>query len=209
MPVEIRSLPRRLPPWWRGLLEEWGRLMDAYSGLFPADAPYWYGELPLTGFLVAAAWRLPGGWGLMEFSAPRRRGDTRVWGAGDAWIGQGESSWCAVEAKCPPIETTDLEDASQKCRDALDKATEDLRALEQQYRGDHPIAVCYIVPNLLESGRDTRPERIQALFDGLAARLQGPQSVIGLYRPPGNGIRIDIDEHRSWPGVVLVGEAVA
>jgi len=183
-------------------------LMDAYSGVFPADAPYWYGELPLTGFLVAAAWRLRGGWGLMEFSAPRRRGDTRVWGAGDAWIGHEERSWSAVEAKCLPIETTDLGDASQKCRDALDNAAEDLRSLEQEYRGDHPIAVCYIVPNLLESGRDTRPENIQVLFDGLAARFWNERSVIAVYRPPGPDSRADPDEGRLWPGVVLVGEAV-
>lgn len=112
-----------------------------------------------------------------------------------------------MEAKLPPIYTTDLEDAARTTRDHLDVATEALASLEPDYRGEHPIALCYVVPNLLQDGRDTTPERIQSLFDGLAARFQGPQAVIAIYRPPGDGYRID--EGRVWPGVVLVGEAVA
>lgn len=206
-PTEIRWLSGAIPGWWRALLHEWGRLMEGYCRFHRADAPYWYGEIPLTGLLVAAAWRLPDGWALGEFSAPRKQGDKRIWGAADAWLGQGEASWCAVEAKLPQIFTIDLEDATRTTRYNLDLAKEALASLEPEYRGEHPIAICYVVPNLLQDGRDTTPERIQALFEGLAAHFRNERSMIAIYRPPGDGYRID--EGRVWPGVVLVGEAVA
>ena len=55
---------------WDGLLQTWGRLLDAYDNLKPyyegpcetsRDVAYWYGQRTLTGLLAAAAWKVPGG----------------------------------------------------------------------------------------------------------------------------------------------------
>lgn len=187
MPSDIHSLSGAIPEWWRPLLQGWGELMDDYCEFWPTDAPYWHGERALTGFLVAAAWRLRDGWGLAEFSARRRRGGKRRGGAGDAWVGQGKTSWSAVEAKCPQLYSTHLERTIHRTQLALEEAAADLRSLEKEdERGRHPVGICYVVPCLREKGPYAKPERVSLLFDGLVEKFHSEWSIIAIYRPPGN-----------------------
>ncbi len=60
---------------WETLLQMWALLLDYYDT--PDQSPddrdiaYWYGEQTLNGVLAAAAWKVPGGWSLQEFTGEK------------------------------------------------------------------------------------------------------------------------------------------
>ncbi len=203
MPVtEIRSILLPDAEWWANLLRRWGDLMDKYCGLDPDDAPYWYGERALTGLLAAAAWNLPDGWSLEEFTAPRVWGDEPSSGRGDAWIGRGHAWWATLECKCAWVYSADLDSAVREVRQRIAEAKDQLIALRKDYRGMHQLAVCYVVPDLADGGPDATPERIQLLFDHLGTHFQD-YALVAIYRPPDQFRHYD---KRRCPGVVLVAE---
>jgi hypothetical protein len=97
---EIAVSPDRTGEVWSKFLNEWIGLLDAYTKLCGSDVDvaYWYTERSLSGLLASAAWRVPCGWSLVEFSADRGKKANESRGSGDLWLGIGEEEF-TVEAK--------------------------------------------------------------------------------------------------------------
>lgn len=201
MALSIRSLPPGDGDGWRAVLVQWGQLLDRYESLCrePRDVAYWYGELALTGLLTAAACQLPAGSGLVELPASRQEGEA---GSTDAWIRTPGGFWYAVEAKvCWP--TSSDAGVIHRITEECEQACRQLRNLHpeyrQDYRLDHGMALCYVVPYF-------RGATVDAL-DALAEQYQraAPMHLVATYRclgePPEDG-------GKHYPGLVVVGRQV-
>jgi hypothetical protein len=203
----IHSLPRRLKRGrWEDLLEGWVALIRRYTILdqpWGKDVPYWYGERALTGLLGAAAWNLPGGWSLEEFTGLRGGRRRRRSGRGDLWFGNSRADY-TVEAKVVwPPSTWDY--AAQYTKAHLSQAAKQLRSLSSNYRVGTRIALCYVVPELRARSTYGRPKNVSAIFTRLPLEFEGSRYIVASYR------RADpVPKHdgRLYPGVILVGHVV-
>lgn len=202
MTLSICSLPLADDEGLRQVLIQWGQLLDRYETLCvePRDVAYWYGELTLTGLLAAAACQLRSGTGLVEPPAYREEGKEA--GAIDAWIRTPGGLWYAVEAKAywwGGGQASVINRITEGCEEAC----EQLRGLRPDYRSeyklDHGVALCYVIPFFREAGAD--------VLDGLAERYQRayPGHLVLTYKCLGEPPE---DEGKHCPGVLVVGQQV-
>lgn len=205
----IHSLPPLLRhEGWGRLLNIWARLMRKYTNLESTDGekdvPYWYGERALTGLLAAAAWMLPGGWSLEEFTGQRGSGRRVRSGRGDLWIGIGRANY-TIEAKVawPSIAR---KGEVPYVRAQLSDGEKQLQNLEPKYREGKGIAICYVVPSLRADKMNGNKERIARHFAKMCGDLKGTGSIVAAYRD--NGVLLK-HENYIYPGVILVGNVVA
>ena len=214
MPIQIRCFPERIYVGWRGLLHQWAYLMDKYCNIDKKDAPYWYTEMTLTGLLAAAAWQLPEGWGLIQWTARRsadgnEENNEKGVGWVDAWIGHGKT-WYTIESKLTPIYSPPNlpDEAIKKMLCDLAKSQKQLASLDKLDRGKRALAICYGVPDL--SSRLAKPQNVQSFFDVIATHFGKKRMLTAIYRPPGRkGLREYKEGQkpkRYCPGVILVGE---
>ena len=201
MGLLIQSLLPEDTESWRSILIEWGQLLDRYEELCrdPRDVAYWYGEVPLTGLLASAAWRVPGGAGLLELSAKRQVGEA---GATDAWIRTPKGLWYAIEAKVCWLGANDTSptDRIDKERQAACKQLRDLHPKYRlDYRLDHGVALCYVVPSLREGTFDI----VQRVAEQYCKSF--PTHLVATYQPLDEAPE---DEGKHFPGIVLVGQQV-
>jgi hypothetical protein len=181
------------------LFSAFGDRLEDYDSP-PADAGYWYGERALTGFFAAAAWSLPKGWSVEEFTGLRRQGRKKGSGRGDIWVGVGSKTY-TIEAKVVwPGGSVDS--ARKTIENSLSEATNQLKNLEGSYREGRPVALCYVVPDLNQKGRFSEPSIISRFFTELPTLLADRSTVVGSFwynsKPPSSGVRV-------YPGVTIVG----
>jgi hypothetical protein len=206
MPIKILLLDGRLDPrGWRRLLRRWGQLLDAYATPEPParDAAYWYGERALTGLLAAAAWQIPKGWSLEEFTG--RRGSVRRprAGRGDKWLGTGRGRY-TLEAKVAWPSTLSG-NATREARRQLDLGAGQLKQLDARFRCGKGLALCYVVPSLHRTRNPLDNRSFQSLARDL---LHGPiahPAITAIHESRGKPFA---DGGRLYPGVILLGELV-
>lgn len=119
----------------------------------PRDVAYWYGERSLTGLLAAAAWLMPDGWSLEEFTGERSKGKKPkvTPGRGDLWLQIGQRKF-TVEAKVTwPEQLGNIERWKGRVETKLGRAFSQLSQLAKPYRYGVPLAVCYVVPAIPQS----------------------------------------------------------
>lgn len=169
----------------------------------PSDTGYWYGERALTGFLAAAAWSLPRGWSLEEFTGLRMRGKIKGSGRGDIWLGIGKKSY-TVEAKAV-WPGSNLENAINGAEAKLSEAAIQLRQLHKAYRVGQPVAICYIIPALNSKGRFADSATINEFFMKMPRQFSDSRTAVASLwyekNPPSYNGRI-------YPGVVLVARLI-
>lgn len=180
------------------LFSAFGDRLEKYDSP-PDDAGYWYGERALTGFLAAAAWSLPRGWSLEEFTGLRMSGKKKGNGRGDIWVGIGKKSY-TIEAKAVwPGSNVDY--AIKGAEAKLSDAATQLRQLHKTYRVGSPVAVCYIIPDLNSKGRFADSETIREFFMKMPRLFSDLRTAVASLwyekNPPRHNGRI-------YPGVVLV-----
>ena len=180
---------------WEALLKEWAALMDRYVSIDPndKDVPYWYGEAANSGLVAAAAWRLPDGWSIEEFTGKRDSGRTTGVGRGDLWLGYGQYRW-TVEAKIawPSGQVNAINGPRRK----LSAAEEQLKSLSPEYRCGLAVAVCYVVPELKEE-----TETPDTVFSDIAAQF-GKDHLVATFRCPA------VHKRKLYPGVAFIGKRV-
>jgi len=193
---------------WRTLLQFWGNLINTYSFYDEVpnepDVPYWYGERPLTGLLAAAAWMMPEGWSLEEFSTVRGEGKKSGRGRGDLWIGWGKTtytieakiSWCAGNSK----------DSAQDIRKKLQLAARQLRTLDRRYAPGIHVALCYAVPYFVPSTSTGCEKDANRFFKALTASFTGPDCILASYHHPKPPTDPEDRQKHIYPGVLLVGK---
>jgi hypothetical protein len=93
------------------------------------DIAYWYGERPLNGLLAAAAWQVPGGWSLPEFTTaePPQAEEPPTLRRGDLWLGFAQATF-TVEAKVAWVDST-VQGAAAEIRRQLVSAHNQLATL--------------------------------------------------------------------------------
>lgn len=165
----------------------------------PKDTGYWYGERALTGFLAAAAWSLPRGWSLEEFTGLRVKGRKKGSGRGDIWFGIGKKSY-TIEAKAI-WPGSNVDSASKGAEAKLGEAATQLRQLDKSYRVGRPVSICYIIPELASKGRFADSKTISEFFMQMPGRFSDSRTAVASFwyekTPPRfNG--------RIYPGVVVV-----
>lgn len=206
----IESLPASLKQGgWGKLLDCWAAMIKRYTRVVSGeqtDAPYWYGERAITGLLAAAAWKLPNGWSLEEFSGLRRGGLKKTSGSGDLWLGTGMVTGdYTIEAKIVWPRGT-WKRAVQQAKKQLKEAAKQLRSLDWDYVNGSCVGICYIVPELLERGTQASLENINKFFEEvpkkLAAKSQRVVAVCRYNHPPKH-------KQRIYPGIILAGELVS
>jgi hypothetical protein len=165
----------------------------------PHDTGYWYGERALTGFLAAAAWSLPNGWSLEEFTGLRVNGKKNGSGRGDLWVGIGKKSY-TIEAKAV-WPGSNVENAIKGAKAKLSDASSQLRQLHKSYRVGKPLALCYIIPALNRKGKFAGSKSIKDFFTEMPKKLSDPRTaVVALWyeqKPPRHSGHI-------YPGVIVV-----
>src|SRR5574341_159087 len=100
------------------------------------DVGYWYGERTLTGLLATAAWLLPDGWSLEEFTGQRSKGKRPkvTPGRGDLWLAIGNNKF-TVEAKVTwPEQLEDMNKWKRRVNAKLHLAFGQLSRLSKHYR---------------------------------------------------------------------------
>lgn len=184
------------------LFSTFGDYLSRYNDP-PADAGYWYGERALTGFLAAAAWSLPKGWCVEEFTGLRHQGRAKGCGRGDLWVGVGREVY-TIEAKVV-WPGGSLASAKKTIENSLGKAARQLKQLEDSYREGKPVALCYVVPDLDRNGRFSDLSTINKFFTDLPDVFADRSTVVGSFwyrsMPPRYG-------GRDYPGVAIVGRVL-
>jgi len=165
----------------------------------PTDTGYWYGERALTGFLAAAAWSLPRGWSLEEFTGLRMSGKKKGSGRGDIWFGIGKKSY-TVEAKAV-WPGSNVDNAIKGAEAKLSDAASQLRQLHKAYRVGRPVAVCYIIPDLNSKGRFADSATIREFFMKMPRQFSDSRTAVASLWYEKNPPRYN---GRIYPGVVLV-----
>jgi hypothetical protein len=202
----------RMPPRLRrsGLSEVisgWGRLLNRFSALektYEKDVPYWYGERALTGLLAAAAWKLPQGWSLEEFTGLRNGDEGKRSARGDLWFGTSAADF-TVEAKVVWASST-WQVARTRTNEQLADASQQLRDLERSYRVGTRIALCYVVPCPRANRPEAQSANLASLLSNLPLSYTGPEWITARYARPGGPA---VHDGYVYPGVVLVGKVVA
>ncbi len=217
MPLTIRHVhPTLRQHGWRRLLRQWGALMDEWCDQYRKDAPYCYGERPLTGLLAAAAWKLGNGMSLEEVEAQRMPGRRIAFGRLDAWIVL-RGVFYHIEAKGPVVfgsNSGTLKVAIRRVCEELKEAARDVRNVPDLYQGDRGVALCYLlhVPRWPQ-GKKKPPG--DELLEAVASHFgSGAYAVSAWYTPPAGQRPEDWSKEggkrvRWWyPGVALVGQIV-
>ena len=202
--LKIHALPRQLKVLgWQRLLYRWSALIAATTDEGD-DVPYWYGERTLTGLLGAAAWRLPRGWALEEFTGLRGKRLKTKSGRGDLWLGLGNRTY-TIEAKVrwPP---GNPRNAVQYARAAIMEASEQLWQLSRQYRLGTLIAVCYLVPCPMKDGPYAKRDRGADMIATVKREFRGGRWLAASYFP---NYEPPTDNGRVYPGVILIGRVVS
>lgn len=229
MPIEVCICSNTTDTWWRALLRESARLIDRYCepSCEPSkdehendEAPYWHGERATLGLLCAAAWRTPGGWSLMEYSARRRSSGQRVppkgdAGKGDAWIGYYRSrnrqrNWNVECKTCWVSLDKDQEEIIHGLTAKLNTAKKDLTNLTRKYQLDEGLAVCFLVPSHRRDSKtrsSVAVKKMKDLFGTLKKQSAGRYALLALYRPPRGTVLIDYRSRYS-PGLIFLAERV-
>lgn len=202
---ELLSLPESLKDeGWDELLKYWAEMINQYIllGDSDLDVPFWYGERAITGILAAASWKLEGGWSLEEFIGLRRAGLKKKAGRGDLWLGTGKGKY-TIEAKILWARNT-WQRAVQQAREKLKEASNQLKALDQEFRYGTCIALCYVVPEPHKNYGYSNRLNMNEFFDELTNAFSGKDFIVATYRldpPP------EYDD-RLYPGLVIVGSVV-
>ena len=205
----VHRLPEKLAAnGWRTLLQFWGNLINNYSfydrDTIESDVPYWYGERPLTGLLAAAAWMMPDGWSLEEFSTVRGEGKKSGRGRGDLWIGWGKTTY-TIEAKISWC----ADGPGEAHRDILKKirrAAGQLVTLKAEYAPGTKIALCYAVPYFIPSTSTDCDKDANRFFKALTASFKGPDCILASYLHPKPPTDPEDRQKHIYPGVLLVGK---
>jgi hypothetical protein len=214
---------------WKALLHAWGLLLDYYDApdepSDDRDVAYWYGEQTLNGVLAAAAWKIPGGWSLQEFTGrtspqtqERSNADSceeqSMRRRGDMWLGfeKREDSF-AIEAKVAWVGLN----VKQACKEvqrrfacAHNQLTT-LYATHRQYCYGHPMAVVYAVPEIPTGDIPSPSERdIKSLFREILAQFENKSfmPLIAAYRCRGDRAQWPSETTRAmkyiYPGVIFI-----
>ncbi len=168
----------------------------------PKDTGYWYGERALTGFLAAAAWALPGGWSLEEFTGLRVNGKKQGSGRGDLWVGMGTKKKVeyTIEAKAV-WPGGSVENAAKGAETKLSDASRQLRQLHKTDRAGKPVAICYIIPALNTKGKFASSVSVDEFFTTMPKLMSNEHTVAASFwydqAPPRHSGHI-------YPGVVVV-----
>jgi hypothetical protein len=169
----------------------------------PHDTGYWYGERALTGFLAAAAWSLPHGWSLEEFTGLRMSGKKNGNGRGDLWVGIDNTSY-TIEAKAV-WPGGSVENAIKGAEAKINAAASQLRQLHKTYRVGKPLALCYIIPALNTKGKFAGSKSIKDFFTEMPKKLSDSRTAVASLwyeqKPPRHSGHI-------YPGVVLVARTL-
>jgi hypothetical protein len=199
---------------WEPLLHAWGSMLDYYDVPAPCpgkrDIAYWYGERPLNGLLAAAAWKVPGGWALPEFTTeeppqeePQSKGQR-----GDMWLGF-ERATFTVEAKVVWVQST-IEDAVEEIKRQLTCAHDQLTTLYKDhscYCEGFPMAVVYSVPWFPANSQFAKESSMRDFFRDIPNEFADPTTVTAGYRCQGDPPHWKSVKHgeRVHPGVIFIG----
>jgi hypothetical protein len=199
---------------WEPLLHAWGAMLEYYDDPPPrpseCDIAYWYGERPLNGLLAAAAWQVPGGWSLPEFTTgePPQAEEPPNLRRGDMWLGFAQATF-TVEAKVAWVDST-VESAVTEIWRQLRSAHDQLMTFHKSYPdycAGCPMAVVYAVPWFPVCSQFASQTHIRKFFGEIPHQFASPTTVTAAYRCRGDPPRCTSAKYgeQVYPGVILIG----